>query len=117
MDKITTSAKRQILFIDYNGDGLLDLASIGLRRASLSMQLNNGTFGTGTDQTAPMACTSDGEWGHISDINSSPGLEVICAPRIATYPKVNAFAGGVVSDVTSQYTQYGPINDAADVGF
>jgi ASPIC/UnbV protein/VCBS repeat protein len=117
VDKIPTRSKRQILFFDYTGDGLLDLASVGLHSASFSPQLNNGTFGTGTGQTAPMACTSDGEWGHVSDINPSPGFEVICAPRIATYPKVNAFAAGVVSDVTSQYTQYGPVNDAAILDF
>ncbi len=42
------------------------------------------------------------------------GFEVICAPRKTTYPKVNTFAtGGVISDVSSQYAQFGPINDAA----
>ena len=65
-----------------------------------------------------MACTSDGEWGHISDINANPGFEVICAPRKGTYPKVNTFAsGGVISDVSSQYAQFGPINDAAVLDF
>ena len=115
VDKITTSAKRQILFFDFNGDGLLDLASIGLRRSSFTPQLANGTFDA--SQSVPMACSSDGEWGHVSDINANTGFEVICAPRIATYPKVNTFTGGVVSDVTSQYTQYGPINDAATLDF
>ena len=117
IDKLRARAKRQILFFDYNGDGLLDLASIGLRYPSLSPQLSNATFGSGNGIDAPLACTSDGEWGHISDINASPGFEVLCAPRIDTYPKVNTFPGGVVSDVTSQYTQYGPINDAATLDY
>ncbi len=117
VDKIPTRSKRQILFFDYNGDGLLDLASVGLHSSSFSPQLNNGTFGTGNGLTAPMACGSDGEWGHVSDINPSPGFEVICAPRIASYPKVNTFAGGVVTDVTSQYAQYSPINDAATLDY
>ena len=118
VDKIPTSHKRQVLFFDYNGDGRLDLASIGTLSPSFSPQLSNDTFGSGNNVTQPMACTSDGgEWGHVSDINSGPGFEVICAPRIATYPKVNTFSGGVVSDVTSQYTQYGPINDAATLDF
>jgi hypothetical protein len=117
VDKIPTTAKRQILFFDFNGDGLLDLASIGLHHSSFTPQLNNGTFGTGAGLTVPMACDSDGEWGHVSDINPNAGFEVICAPRIATYPKVNTFTGGVAADVTSQYTQYGPINDATTLDF
>jgi hypothetical protein len=116
MDKFRDFAKRQILLFDYNGDGRLDLASIGLYYPSYNPQLPDGTFGSGNQVDAPMACTSDGEWGHVSDINASPGFEVICAPRITTYPKVNTFSttGGVttITDVTSQYTQYGPVNDA-----
>ena len=53
------------LFFDYNGDGRLDLASIGLTRPTFSPQLSNGTFGHGPGVDAPMACTSDGEWGHL----------------------------------------------------
>ena len=87
--------------------------SIGLTYPSYYPQLSNGTFGSGNHVDKAMACTSDGEWGHISDINASPGFEVICAPRKSTYPKVNAFSSGSVSDVTSQYAQFGPINDAA----
>ena len=117
VDKLPTTAKRQILFFDYNGDGHLDLASVGLHASSFSPQLNNSTFGSGTGDVAPMACTTDGEWGHLSNFNPSPGFEVVCAPRIATYPKVNAFANGVVSDLSSQYTQYGPINDAATLDY
>ncbi len=117
VDKLRTKAKRQILFFDYNGDGRLDLASIGLRYPAYSPQLPNSTFGSGDGVDSPMACTSDGQWGHISDVNSSQGFEVLCAPRIATYPKVNTFAGGVVFDVTSQYNQYGPVNDAATLDY
>lgn len=117
VDKIPTRSKRQILFFDYTGDGRLDLASVGLHDSGFSPQLNDNTFGSSTSQTAPMACAADGEWAHVSKLNTDSGFEVICAPRIATYPKVNAFAGGVVSDVTSQFTQYGPINDAATLDF
>ncbi len=117
VDKLRTRSKRQILFFDYNGDGRLDLASIGLRYPAYSPQLPNSTFGSGDGVDAPMACPTDGEWGQISDINSSPGFEVICAPRKETYPNVNAFSGGVISNVTSQYTQYGPINDAATLDY
>ena len=117
VDKFRSGHKRQSLFFDYNGDGLLDLASIGTVYPAFTPQLRNGTFGSGDGVDVPMACPSDGEWGHVSDINASPGFEVICAPRVGTYPKVNAFAGGVVSDVTSQYTQYGPINDAATLDY
>ncbi len=35
VDKLPARSKRQILFFDYNGDGRLDLASIGLRSLEL----------------------------------------------------------------------------------
>ncbi len=117
LGKIPTTSKRQILFFDYNDDGLLDLASIGLHTSTASPQLSNGTFGGGSNVGQPMACTSEGEWGHISDINPSPGFEVICGPRQGTYPKVNAFAGGVASDVSSQISQYSPVVDAATLDY
>ncbi len=113
VDKTRSRSKRQDLFFDYNGDGRLDLVSIGLTYPSYYPQMSNATFGSGKNVDKGMACTSDGEWGHLSDINGSPGFEVVCAPRKATYPKVNAFASGSISDVTSQYAQFGPINDAA----
>ncbi len=118
VDKMRSKSKRQDLFFDYNGDGRLDVASIGLTYPSYYPQLSNSTFGSGNHVDKGMACTSDGEWGHISDINANPGFEVICAPRKGTYPKVNTFAsGGVISDVSSQYAQFGPINDAAVLDF
>ena len=42
---------------------------------------------------------------------------MICAPRNGVYPKVNTFANGVISDVTSQYPQYNPINDAVTLDY
>ena len=117
VDKTRTRSKRQDLFFDYNGDGKLDLVQIGLSYPAYYPQLSNGTFGSGKNVDKPMACTSDGEWGHISDINSAQGLEVICAPRKGTYPKVNTFStsffGAQINDVSSQYAQYGPVNDVA----
>jgi hypothetical protein len=111
-------AHRQTLFVDYNGDGLLDLASIGLHNSTFYPQLSNGTFGTDRKSYQLMACASDGQWGMLTDINAaSPGLEVVCAPRITTFPKVNAFANGVVSDITSQYAQYANVNDAAELDY
>ena len=118
VDQLTRRATRQTLFVDYNGDGRLDLASVSLRSPTLSPQLPDGTFGHGQGVDKPMACTSDGQWGHLVDISDgSPGLEVVCAPRIATYPKVNAFANGAVSDITAQYAQIGPINDAVTLDY
>jgi hypothetical protein len=119
VDKLRTRSKRQGIFVDYDGDGRLDLAEIGLSYPAYYPQLLNGTFGSGNHIDKPMACTSDGEWGHLSDIfSASSTLEVICAPRKATYPKVNTVAtGGVITDVTSQYTQYGPINDAVSFDY
>jgi hypothetical protein len=121
VDKFRATSKRQILFFDYNGDGRLDMATIGLSYPSYNPQLSNGTFGSGNHVDAYMSCITDGEWGHISDINASPGFEVICAPRKETYPKVDTFStsGGFtqITNVSSQYGQYGPINDATTLDF
>ena len=117
VDKLRSSHHRQTVFLDYNGDGRLDLASIASLYPSFYPQLPDGTFGSGPGVDAPMACASDGQWGHLADINASAGLEFICAPRTGLYPKVNAFANGVISDVTSQYPQLGPINDAVTLDY
>jgi hypothetical protein len=118
MQYLPNRSKRQGVFVDYNGDGLLDLASISLGGATFYPQLSNGTFGAGHNQSTPMACWSDGQWGLLTDIDAaSPGLEVVCAPRNATFPKVNAYANGVLSDVSSQYAQHAGINDAAELDY
>jgi len=50
------SATRQNLFLDYNGDGRLDLANISLNRPAFSPQLANKTFGAGTTYEIPISC-------------------------------------------------------------
>jgi|KBSMisStaDraftv2_1062788.scaffolds.fasta_scaffold59550_2 hypothetical protein len=122
VDKIPTRSKRQILAFDYNGDGRLDWASIGLSGPTYAPQMSDSTFGSGScgrhcSINITMACNTDGQWGHIGDVNASPGFEVLCAPRSGTYPKVNAFANGQVSDVTSQYQQFGSVNDEATLDY
>ncbi|MFO1468541.1 MAG: CRTAC1 family protein [Steroidobacteraceae bacterium] len=111
--RITDSASRMALFMDYNGDGLLDLVNLGLNSPRIIPQIPGNTFGIGSQYEKPLACTSDAQWGHITDIHPTPGFEMVCAPRIGKYPKVNAFSNGTVTDVTSSFGQYGPINDAA----
>jgi hypothetical protein len=117
VDKLRTLSKRQGLFFDYDGDGRLDLASIGLYYPAYYPQLSNATFGSGRHVDSPMACASNGEWGHLADVNDSPGLEVICAPKDGQYPKINAFASGVSSDVTAQFPPFGSVNDAATLDY
>ena len=117
VDLLLDSASRQALFVDYNGDGLLDLANIGLNYPRISTQLTNGTFGTGSANEIPLACTSDAQWAQLVDIHPTPGLELVCAPRIGKYPKVNAFSNGSSTDVTAAFGQYGPINDAVSFDY
>jgi FG-GAP-like repeat/ASPIC and UnbV len=102
-------ATRQNLFFDYTGDGRLDLASVSLVKAGLSPQTQSGTFGAET----PLACaTTGGLWAHLADIDRRPGLELLCATRDGTYPKVNAFADGIASNVTGSYAQIESVMDA-----
>lgn len=118
MQYLRNMSKRQGIFVDYTGDGLLDLASISLSGSTFYPQLTNGTFGAGHGQYTPMACYSDGQWGMLTDINAaSPGLELVCAPRITTWPKVNTYSHGVVTDISTQYTQYANVNDAAEIDY
>jgi hypothetical protein len=118
---LPNKSHRQTVVFDYNGDGLLDYASIGLHNSTLYPQLANGTFNKsmqGQGAATPLACASDGQWAALSDIDpASPGLELVCAPRITTWPKVNAYANGQLSDVTALYTQYANVNDGAEFDF
>jgi len=118
LTNLPNHSHRQTVMVDYNGDGRLDYASIGLHNSTVYPQLSNGTFGVGNGLSTPMACSADGQWGLLTDIYpSSPGLELVCAPRITTFPKVNAYANGVLSDVTSQFAQYASIVDAAELDY
>lgn len=104
---------RQPVLFDYNGDGRLDLASIALQRPGFAPQLRDGSFGS----PVPMACGSDGQWGHLVDIHPTPGLEFVCAPRNGSYPKVNAFADGAVRNVSGDFPQFSPVIDAATLDY
>lgn len=104
---------RQPILLDFNGDGRLDLASISLQKPGFAPQLRDGGFGA----AVPMACGSEGQWGHLVDIHPTPGLEFVCAPRNGSYPKVNAFADGSVRNVTGDFPQFSPVIDAATLDY
>src|SRR5579862_2856851 len=116
LTSLPNRSHRQTVMVDYNGDGLLDYASIGLHNSTLYPQVSGGTFNK--YQGTLLACASDGQWGMLTDIYpASPGLELVCAPRITTWPKVNAFGQGQVTDVTSQFAQYANVNDGAELDY
>lgn len=109
-------ATRQNLFLDFDGDGRLDLAGVALTRAAFAPQLANGSFGYGAGVERPMACT-DGQWAHLVDLHPTPGLEFVCSPRIGSYPKVNAFANGAVLNVSGSFPQFASVIDAASLDY
>jgi hypothetical protein len=115
LDKLRHAASRQPLFLDYNGDGRLDLAAVALERPALYPRLADGTFGA--KAKTPLACWTDGQWAHMADIYPGGGLELICAPRNGTYPKVNTFPSGAVKNVTSQFPQFKSVIDVATLDF
>jgi hypothetical protein len=117
VDRLGGWGSRQALFLDADGDGRLDLASIELTRPMLSRQLDGGAFGSGSGSLWPLACASEGQWGHLADIHPAGGLELVCAQRNGTYPKVNSFSGGTVRDVTASFRQYSAVIDAATLDF
>ena len=117
LDRLRSGGSRQNLFLDFNGDGRLDLATIGLSRPAFSPQLSNGTFGSGSGVEIPMSCSTDAQWAHMTDINPAAGLEFLCAPRTGTYARINAFPNGVVTDVTAGTAQFGGVDDAITLDY
>jgi hypothetical protein len=112
IDHVGGFAKRQHLFFDYNGDGLPDIATMSTSFPALYSQKSDGTFNNGKT----IACNS-AQWGHLADLNGTGGLELICAPRTASYPKVNTFPGGVITDITAQFPVLNSVNDAAELDY
>jgi hypothetical protein len=116
MDKLGDSYTRQNLFVDFTGDGLLDLASVALARSAFYPQRLDRTFGYGAGVQKPMAC-ANGHWAHVSDIHAAGGLELLCTPLTGSYPKVNVLANGIVSDVTAGFPQFNPVGDVATLDY
>ena len=56
LDHLLDFGTRMNMFLDYNGDGLLDLANITLYPPAFHPQLPNGTFGVGAGVEQLMSC-------------------------------------------------------------
>jgi FG-GAP-like repeat/ASPIC and UnbV len=115
IDKLRHAATRQPLFLDFNRDGRLDLAVVALTLPSLYPRLADGTFGAA--QAKSMACWTDGQWAHLVDVYPTDGLELLCAPRNGTYPKVNAFPNGTITNVTGDFPQFPSVIDVATLDY
>ena len=109
VDRLAHRATRHNVFLDFTGDGRLDLASVALSNPGLSRQSAYDTFGAETR----LACADDGQWAHLADVHPSPGLELLCAPRNGSYPRVTAFDRGSAVDVSGQFPQFAPVIDVA----
>jgi hypothetical protein len=116
MDKLGDWGTRQNLFVDFTGDGLLDLAAVALTRPAFYPQRLDRTFGQGAGVQKPMAC-ANGHWAHVADIHAAGGLEFLCAPLSGSYPKVNVIANGIVTDVTAGFQQFNPVGDVATLDY
>jgi len=113
VDQLRHVATRQVLFVDYNDDGRLDLASIALTSPGFSPQRSDGTFGP----EITLSCADDGLWAQLADVHSTPGLELVCGPRQGSFPKVTAFVSGGVRDVTANFPQVASAIDAAALDY
>lgn len=104
---IIHNADRQPLFLDYTGDGRLDMFWVGIIYTSLYEQKTDGTYG-GFDYLDYIQCGDDddpfeGSWAHMADVHPTPGHEIICVPRNGDYPSsVVAFPGGVPTNVRDE---------------
>jgi hypothetical protein len=113
VDELRHAATRQVLFVDYNQDGRLDLASIALTSPGFSAQRADGTFGP----EITLSCADDGLWAQLADVYSTPGLELVCGPRKGSFPRVTAFVTGGVRDVTANFPQVSYAIDAATLDY
>jgi hypothetical protein len=109
VDELRHAATRQVLFVDYNRDGRLDLASIALTSPGFSPQRADGTFGP----EVTLSCADDGLWAQLADVHSTPGLELVCGPRKGSFPRVTAFVSGGVRDVSADLPKVSYAIDAA----
>ncbi len=112
---------RQPIFLDYNGDGRLDVAIVALYRSAFFPQQSNGTFNT--SKKVSINCQNDGSFANLADVDPThPGLEFICGPRNASWPgNVYAFQKNgtttTVLDVTSVLPQVDRVDDVATGDF
>jgi hypothetical protein len=118
VNQFSTTAKRMPLFLDYTGDGLLDMFIAGLNKPYLHPQQTDGTFGVGSSSRKLLDCNDDATFGHMADVNTAAGLELLCAPRNGVYPEnIYSFVSGIVTDVTSGFPQTSKVNDAVTADF
>ncbi|MCP4089837.1 MAG: CRTAC1 family protein, partial [Gammaproteobacteria bacterium] len=118
VDRFGHDGGRMSLFLDYTGDGLLDVMAAALGNPRFYPRQNNGTFGYSRTWYTSVDCNDDASFAHIANIDAGIGLELICAPRNGVYPEnIYGFASGVVSDVTSDFPQTNRVNDAITADF
>jgi len=85
-----------VSWLDYNGDGPIDLARMSFRTSELFEQGAGGSFAGG----ASIACEQN-NYGQMSDVDGDGALDFICA-REGTFPqRVYSMATGVPQDITS----------------
>jgi hypothetical protein len=118
VDLFTHRGGRMSLFVDYTGDGLLDIMAASLSDPALYPQLNDGTFGYSPSFNTLLDCADDTSFANLMDADPSPGLELLCAPRNGVYPEnVYALVAGTVTDVTGDFPQTSRVNDVITSDF
>ena len=116
VDTLDHRGNRITIFVDYTGDGALDLMTASLTRPTLWPQLAGGTFDNSVRDR--LDCVSDASFAHLADVHPNPGLELLCAPRNGVYPaNVYSFVNGEVLDVSGVVPTYNRVNDVAVADF
>lgn len=84
-------------WLDYNGDGPIDLAAMSFNNSQLFQNYNDSFY-----QGATINC-SQNNYGQLADLTGDGSLEFICAKE-GTYPQrvYDLSSGGTPNDVTSQ---------------
>lgn len=85
-----------VSWLDYNGDGPIDLARMSFRKSELFDQNIGGSFSNG-----PAIACEQNNYGQLSDLNGDGSLDFICA-REGTFPqRIYSVATGVPEDITA----------------
>jgi len=119
VDRFGHDAARMSLFLDYTGDGLLDVMAAALSKPRLYPRQDDGTFGYSRSFRVNLDCNSDASFAHMADIDATTnGIDLVCAPRNGVYPEnIYSWTSGNVSDVTGSFPTTNRVNDTIVADF
>jgi len=127
VDRLGHDNARMSLFLDYTGDGLLDIMAASLIDPRMYPQQDDNIRGNTSDNNfgyssiyyESLDCNDDASFAHMGDVDAnSDGIELLCAPRNGVYPEnIYSWDSGVVTDISGSFPTNSGVNDAIIADF